>query len=102
MGILEKKMVAAVNAGKNFKLGNTEVKNVNGKIFVLLHGNLIYCEIDGKKYYSDAGWSTKTTGSRLRALGAEYSTNSKKNKCFLTSDSKMHGFYIDAVFNLTA
>ena len=80
---IEKKMVEAVANRENFRLSNTEVYNKKNGVFVFLHGNLIFAKIAGVSYYSNAGWNTSTTASRLRALGANYSTNYKKCKCNL-------------------
>ena len=80
---IEKMMLSAVNNKRNFRLSNTEVYNKQNGVFVFLHGNLIFARIDGKDYYSNAGWNTNTTASRLRALGADYSTNYKKCNCEL-------------------
>lgn len=93
MRILEKKMIQAVNSRKNFRESNTEVYNKENGVFVFLHKNLIFAEIDGKKYYSNCGWNTKTTGSRLRALGADYSTNYKKNNCDLLTRSEIYNIF---------
>lgn len=78
---IEKMMIQAVNNKKNFRLSNTEVYNKKNGVFVFLHGNLIFARIDGVNHYSNAGWNTRTTASRLRALGADYSTNYKKCGC---------------------
>ena len=94
---IEKMMVNAVANKQNFKRSNTEVKNINGSVFVALHGNLIFASIDGKKYYSNAGWNTVTTASRLRALGADYSTNSKKRNCDLISRQEMKNLFYSVV-----
>lgn len=94
---IEKMMVNAVANKQNFKRSNTEVRNINGSIFVALHGNLIFASIDGKKYYSNAGWNTVTTASRLRALGADYSTNSKKRNCDLISRQEMKNLFYSIV-----
>ena len=94
---IEKMMVQAVANKKNFKCSNTEVRTINGAVFVALHGNLIYASIDGKKYYSNAGWNTVTTASRLRALGADYSTNYKKCNCELTSYKEMKNLFYSVV-----
>jgi hypothetical protein len=40
-------------------------------------------------YFSDGGFNTVTTGSRLRALGADYSINEKRCNCKLTSQKEM-------------
>lgn len=37
----------------------------------------------------DGGFNTATTSSRLRALGADYSTNNKLCGCKLTSQKEM-------------
>ena len=94
---IEKLMLQAINTKQNFKLSNTEVKNIKGSIFVTLHGNLIYARIDNKDYYSNAGWNTRTTASRLRALGADYSTNYKKCNCELLSRRDMYDLYYKTV-----
>lgn len=70
---IEEKMVSAIAEKRNFFSGNTQVvvnKGKNNKycIQVLLYGSLIYVEINGERSYSDCGWPTATTASRLRAL----------------------------------
>ena len=90
---IEKKMVEAVANKQNFRLNNTEVRNINGAIFVALHGNLIYAKINGVQYYSNAGWNTRTTASRLRALGADYSTSYKKQNTGLLTRREMYDLY---------
>lgn len=70
MNKLEQNMVAAVNGGYNWKSGNTEVRVNDGVTIVLLHGNEIFRKTPVMTSYSDAGWPTKTTASRLRSLGA--------------------------------
>ncbi len=94
---IEKLMVLAVANKVNFSLSNTEVRNINNNIFVALHGNLIFARIDGKDYFSNAGWNTRTTASRLRALGADYSTNYKKCNCELLSRREMYDLYYKTV-----
>lgn len=74
---IEEKMVGAIAEKRNFCSGNTRVVVNKGKnneycIQVLLYGNLIYVEINGEKFYSDCGWVTATTASRLRSLCADY------------------------------
>ena len=95
---IEKMMLQAVTNKQNFKCSNTEVRTINGAVFVALHGNLIFASINGKKYYSNAGWNTRTTASRLRALGADYSTNYKKNNCVLTSKNDMLDLYYSKIY----
>ena len=75
---IEKMMVEAVEAGRNFSQGNTRVEVKNGITRVFLFDNMI-CEIkNGKKRFTDAGWPTVTTASRLRALGANCCRRGKK------------------------
>ena len=82
---IEKKMINAVNQKRNFKLSNTEVICFrDGSVFVQLYDTIIFAKVDNNIYYSDGGWKTVTTSSRLRALGANYSVNNKKNACKLT------------------
>ena len=90
---IEKKMVQAVANRENFRLSNTEVYNKKNGVFVFLHGNLIFAKINGVQYYSNAGWNTRTTASRLRALGANYSTSYKKQNCDLLSRREMYDLY---------
>lgn len=69
---IEKKMVSAVNAGREWKNGNTRTKKLfNRWLYVYLHDNAIFCKDlqTGAVSYSCAGWHTVTTSSRLRALG---------------------------------
>lgn len=66
---IEKAMCEAVNARMNWSCGNTQVKMLNGDLIVSLHGNEIFCIVDGVKYFSLAGWNTPTTRSRLHAFG---------------------------------
>lgn len=67
---IEQQMVAAVEAGRHWKLSNTEVTPAGD---VLLYGNLIaFKGREGKLERCDATfrrWPTATTKSRLRALG---------------------------------
>lgn len=90
---IEKSMVLAVANKENFRRSNTEVRVINNSVFVSLHGNLIFAKIDGINYYSNAGWNTRTTASRLRALGADYSTNYKRQNCDLLSRREMYDLY---------
>lgn len=94
---IEKKMIQAVSKKENFRLSNTEVRVINNCIFVALHGNLIFARIENKNYFSNAGWNTRTTASRLRALGADYSTNLKKNKCELLNRREMYDLYYNTI-----
>ena len=94
---IEKQMLQAINSREDFKLNNTEVRNINNCIFVALHGNLIFAQINGVKYYSNSGWNTKTTASRLRALGAQYSTNEKQRKGSYLSRREIYDLYYNNI-----
>ena len=69
---IERQMVAAIKAGKDFKLANTEVANVDGVSYVYLHGNKI-AEVGNSfiRLY-DGGWQSVTTKSRLNAILHEH------------------------------
>lgn len=71
---IEKRMIEAINNKKNFEESNTRVKQLKSGFAVYLFGNPIFCKINGKTYWSNCGWNTATTSSRLRALGVDYST----------------------------
>lgn len=51
---------------------------------------LLYILRNGIEYFSDGGFNTVTTSSRLRALGANYSTNEHKNKVDLLTQHEMY------------
>lgn len=86
---IEKMMVAAVNEGRNWEGANTRVICNGNGVFVCLYDTIIFARVNGREYYSDGGYKTATTASRLRALGADYSTNEKKNACELTEQKDM-------------
>ena len=90
---IEKMMVLAVANKENFRRSNTEVRVINNSVFVFLHCNLIFAKIDDINYYSNAGWNTRTTASRLRALGADYSTNYRRQNCDLLNRREMYDLY---------
>lgn len=73
---IEQRMVNAINNKVNYRESNTEV---------IVKG----AKVRGKVYFSDGGFNTATTSSRLRALGADYSTNNKLCGCKLTSQKEM-------------
>ena len=71
MRAIEKEMLEAIRNGKNFQKSNTAVIHYNNVAYIYLHGNniaRIYSEY--KREFSNAGWRTATTKSRLNALGA--------------------------------
>ena len=77
---IEQKMVEAVQKGYNWELANTEVLSCrNGMSDVFLHGNHIArCWDCGLTVDVDKDtlleWPTRTTMSRLRALGVDVCT----------------------------
>ena len=89
----EKIMLQAIERKQNAKIGNTIVLNKKNGVFVFLHGNLIFAQVNGVKFYSNCGWNTRTTASRLRALGADYSTNISKRNCDLLSPSEIYDIF---------
>ena len=89
MRVIEKNMLDALECGKNYKCSNTEVMHNNKGAFVKLYDTIIYAKVKGIIYFSDGGYNTVTTSSRLRSLGAEYSTNERKNKVKLHTQTEM-------------
>ena len=86
---IEQRMVNAINNKVNYRESNTEVIVKGANVFVRLYDTYIYAKVHGKVYFSDGGFNTATTSSRLRALGAAYSTNNKLCGCKLTSQKEM-------------
>lgn len=80
MKAIEKNMVAAVFGGYDWRESNTEVTNTNGAIIVRLHGNIIYRKTPAGIKFSDGGYPSATTASRLRALGANITFKKSQNK----------------------
>lgn len=78
MRAIEKRMVAAVNGRYNWHESNTSVEIVDGDVYVRLFGNLIYRIVRGIHEFNLCGWNTKTTRSRLNALGVGVV---KRNSC---------------------
>ena len=68
---LEQEMINAVRNNKNFRSSNTDVIIDGHIVKVYLHNNLIFAKNkrNGKVMYSNCGWETNTTKSRLNALG---------------------------------
>lgn len=87
---IEEEMLRAISNRESFCKSNTKVL-VNGKcVYVKLYNTIIYILRNGIEYFSDGGFNTVTTSSRLRALGANYSTNENKNKVELLSQEEMY------------
>lgn len=72
-----RKIEQRMNNKVNYRESNTEVIVKGANVFVRLYDTYIYAKVRGKVYFSDGGFNTATTSSRLRALGADYSTNNK-------------------------
>ena len=74
MRVIEKEMVQAVKAQKDWRKANTRVRvERDGLVEVYLWNNHIADVVDGKvmvNVYTLAKWPTRTTKSRLRALNA--------------------------------
>lgn len=64
---IEKKMIAAINAGNNFHGDNTSVV-VGEYVSVFLHSNLIATLFADRLMVTLAGWATPTTRSRIHAI----------------------------------
>lgn len=86
---IEQRMVNSINNRVNYRESNTEVIVKGANVFVRLYDTYIYAKVHGKVYFSDDGFNTATTSSRLRALGVDYSTNKKLCGCKLTSQKEM-------------
>ena len=86
---IEQRMVNAINNKVNYRESNTAVIIKGANVFVRLYDTYIYAKVRGKVYFSDGGFKTTTTSSRLRALGADYSINEKLCNCKLTSQKEM-------------
>ena len=69
---IERQMVAAIKAGKDFKLANTEVVACTNVTDVFLHGNLIARIGETWIELFDGGWQSVTTKSRLNAILSEH------------------------------
>lgn len=82
-------MLSAVKSNKNAVLGNTTVKSNDKGVFVYLYDTIIFAKVRGRVYYSDGGHNTRTTSRRLKALGADYSTNYEKSNCRLEDQRTM-------------
>jgi len=65
---IERLMNAAIKAGKDWKLDNTEVVACSNVVDVFLHGNLIARVGETWIELFDGGWQTVTTKSRLNAI----------------------------------
>ena len=69
---IERLMNAAITAGKDWKLDNTEVVACSNVSDVYLHGNLIARIGETWIELFDGGWQSNTTKSRLNAILKEH------------------------------
>ena len=69
---IERLMNAAIKAGKDFKMANTEVVSCSHVSDVFLHGNLIARIGETWIELFDGGHQTNTTKSRLNAILSEH------------------------------
>lgn len=69
MSQIDVQVSAAFKEGTEIKIGNTEVIKTDGKVQVVLHGNLIAERKGRRVWFSLAGHNTKVTRRRLNALG---------------------------------
>ena len=69
---IERLMNAAIKAGKDFKMANTEVVACSNVSDVFLHGNLIARIGETWIELFDGGFQSNTTKSRLNAILAEH------------------------------
>ena len=78
MRLIEKKMIDAIQQGRNFSLDNTHVKIDFNTAHVFLHGNHIASVVNGGTPIVNLDtlrrYPTNTTKSRLRALGVDVYT----------------------------
>ena len=87
MRVIEKKMIDAIQQGRNFTLDNTHVKIDANTAHIFLHGNHIASVVnDNVMVNVDTlrKYPTNTTKSRLRALGVNVST--KKGITYLNGE----------------
>ena len=75
MRVIETKMCDAIQAGKDWKLDNTEVINIDGVSEVYLFGKLIAKVDDTTIVLYDGGHRTTTTKSRLNAILSRFGHN---------------------------
>jgi hypothetical protein len=69
---IESQMNAAIKAGKDFKVANTQVIACSNVSDVYLHGNLIARIGETWIELFDGGWQSNTTKSRLNAILQEF------------------------------
>jgi hypothetical protein len=75
---IERLMNAAIKAGKDWKLANTEVVACSNVTDVFLHGNLIARIGETWIELFDGGYQSKTTKSRLNAILSAFGMDGEK------------------------
>lgn len=84
---IERLMNAAITAGKDWKLDNTEVVACSHVSDVFLHGNLIARIGETWIELFDGGWQSNTTKSRLNAILQEHGIG---GECVFQKQFKWH------------
>ena len=89
---VEEEMLRAIQRGKAWRKGNTRVDE-DGNVF--LHGNHIARNVTmGSFEYRWAGWKTRTTASRLRAILHWSSVNYKREvPHFIDSEADAYAWH---------
>ncbi len=86
---IEEKMLDAIENSRDWTSGNTEViSDGDGLSWVYLHGNRIACSSNGTvetDRQTLRTWPTRTTMSRLRALGVDVCT--RKGDIYLNGEA---------------
>jgi hypothetical protein len=95
---IESQMIAAIKAGKDLKVANTEVIACPNVVDVFLHGNLIARIGETWIELFDGGWQTRTTKSRLNALLSAFGMDGerifqKKGEWFLNYEGAPIPFF---------
>ena len=80
MRVIEEKMLRAIKNKRDWQERNTRVRVYDNGYVVWLYSTPIFAQIDGAEFVCDGGWRTRTTQSRLNALGVPYSTNARLNE----------------------
>ena len=88
---IEEEMLRALQRGGKWSKGNTRV---DGEGNVFLHGNHIARNVKrGSFEYRWAGWRTRTTASRLRAILHWSSVNHKREVPYRIDGEDVYAWY---------
>jgi hypothetical protein len=98
---IEKEVIGAFVDGKTKRMGNTaSILNPIGTLNLMLHGNRIAAmsNRDGVKklWVSNAGWSSRTTQSRLNALSRPSVRYARSCVCTRGKDMRRGVQYLDS------